>query len=102
MQELIAAVLVYPGVPANWREPDLETPPALMLPFELEFGGDKIGRMLSTVTTLSTPQDVTLAGTAYRSVFSGRRGNREDGVIQMIARTSQPGSKCTATPRHSR
>lgn len=60
MRELIADVLAYPGVPANWREPDLETPPALMLPFELDFGGGKVGRMFSTVTTLSTPQDVTL------------------------------------------
>jgi transcriptional regulator with XRE-family HTH domain len=60
IHELIAAVLSYPGVPAKWREPDLETPPALMLSFELDFGGGKIARMFSTVTTLSTPQDVTL------------------------------------------
>lgn len=60
LQELITAILAYPGVPAPWREPDLETPQALMLPFELHFGSGKIGRMFSTVTTLSTPQDVTL------------------------------------------
>jgi transcriptional regulator with XRE-family HTH domain len=60
MQALIASVLAYPGVPARWREPDLESPPALVLPFELDFGGGKIARMFSTVTTLSTPQDVTL------------------------------------------
>jgi transcriptional regulator with XRE-family HTH domain len=60
MRDLIAAILAYPGVPARWREPDLETPRALMLPFELNLGGGKIARMFSTVTTLSTPQDVTL------------------------------------------
>lgn len=60
MQELIAALLAYPGVPARWREPDLDTSQALVLPFELDFGGGKIARMFSTVTTLSTPQDMTL------------------------------------------
>ena len=60
MQDLIAALLAYPGVPANFREPDLEAPQALVLPFELDFGGGKIGRMFSTVTTLAAPQDVTL------------------------------------------
>jgi transcriptional regulator with XRE-family HTH domain len=60
MQELIAAILSYPGVPANWREPDLETPPALMLSFELRMPAGKIARMFSTITTLSAPEDVTL------------------------------------------
>jgi transcriptional regulator with XRE-family HTH domain len=60
MQELIASVLAYPGVPARWREPDLETPHALVLPFELDLGDGKIARMFSTATTLSAPQDVTL------------------------------------------
>ena len=60
MRELITSILAYPGVPTRWREPDLETPPALILPFELDLGGGKIARMFSTATTLSTPQDVTL------------------------------------------
>jgi transcriptional regulator with XRE-family HTH domain len=60
LDELIASLLAYPGVPARWREPDLEDPQALLLPFELDLGGGKIARMFSTVATLSTPQDVTL------------------------------------------
>jgi transcriptional regulator with XRE-family HTH domain len=60
IQELITAILSYPGVPANWREPDLETPAALMLSFELRMPGGKIARMFSTITTLSAPEDVTL------------------------------------------
>jgi transcriptional regulator with XRE-family HTH domain len=59
LRKLIADLLEYPGVPARWREPDLEAPPALMLPFELNLDGN-IARMFSTVTTLSTPLDVTL------------------------------------------
>lgn len=60
MRELITAILSYPGVPANWREPDLETPAALMLSFELRTPSGKIARMFSTITTLSAPEDVTL------------------------------------------
>jgi transcriptional regulator with XRE-family HTH domain len=60
MRELIVEILAYPGVPARWREPDLDKPPALILPFELDLGGGHIARMFSTVTTLSAPQDVTL------------------------------------------
>ena len=59
LRQLIAEILRYPGVPARWREPDLETPQALILPMELDLEG-KIARMFSTVTTVSTPHDVTL------------------------------------------
>lgn len=59
MQRLIAEVLAYPGVPPRWREPDLETPQALMLPFEMKIG-DTVARFFSTITTLGKPQDVTL------------------------------------------
>jgi hypothetical protein len=44
----------------RWREPDLETPAALMLSLELKMPGAKIARMFSTVTSLSAPEDVTL------------------------------------------
>lgn len=56
---LIADILSYPGVPARWREPDLEAPHELILPMELNLDG-KIGRMFSTVTRVATPNDVTL------------------------------------------
>ncbi len=55
MRELIAEILAYPGVPARWREPDLDRPPTLILPFELDLGDGQIARMFSTVTTLSAP-----------------------------------------------
>lgn len=60
LKKLIAEILSFPGVPANWREPDLETPAALMLPFELRMPDGRMLRMFSTVTTLSAPEDVTL------------------------------------------
>jgi len=59
LKNLIDEVLGYPGVPARWREPDLEAPRDLILPTELNLGGTTL-RMFSTVTTLATPNDVTL------------------------------------------
>jgi hypothetical protein len=59
LKKLITEILSYPGVPARWREPDLEAPHQLILPMELNLDG-KIVRMFSTVTTVATPNDVTL------------------------------------------
>lgn len=59
LKKLIAEILSYPGVPARWREPDLEAPHELILPMELKLD-DKIARMFSTITTVATPHDVTL------------------------------------------
>jgi hypothetical protein len=69
MHELIAAILAYPGVPPRWREPDLDAPAALVLPFELALDDGRTARMFSTVTTLSTPQDVTLQELHIESFF---------------------------------
>ena len=59
LKALIADILKYPGVPARWREPELEAPQALILPMELNLDG-KIARMFSTVTSVATPHAVTL------------------------------------------
>jgi transcriptional regulator with XRE-family HTH domain len=59
LRQLIMDILSYPGVPARWREPDLDPPHHLILPMELNLGG-KVARMFSTVTTVATPHDVTL------------------------------------------
>lgn len=59
LKALIADILSYPGVPARWREPELEGPQALILPMELNLDG-KIARMFSTVTTVAAPHDVTV------------------------------------------
>jgi len=59
LKNLITEILRYPGIPERWREPDLETPRDLILPTELNLNGS-IARMFSTITTLATPNDVTL------------------------------------------
>jgi transcriptional regulator with XRE-family HTH domain len=56
---LLADLLASPGVPADWREPDLEASPSLVVPVELRLGA-QTARFFSTLTTLGAPQDITL------------------------------------------
>jgi transcriptional regulator with XRE-family HTH domain len=56
---LLSDLLASPGVPADWREPDLEASPSLVVPVELRLGEQTV-RFFSTLTTLGAPQDITL------------------------------------------
>jgi len=59
MRALLAEVFAYPGVPAHWRAPDLATPLVPIVP--IAFRKDqRTFNFFSTVTTLGTPQDITL------------------------------------------
>lgn len=58
-QNLLNEILAYQGVPKNWRTPDFETANLPIIPVSfrknrLEFN------FFSAVTTLGTPQDITL------------------------------------------
>jgi transcriptional regulator with XRE-family HTH domain len=57
--EMLKIIFSYPGVPVRWREPDLEVTQSLIIPVELRFG-EMVLRFFSTITTLGTPQDITL------------------------------------------
>lgn len=65
---LLAEVLAYPGVPARWRTLDPEKPPAPFVAIHF-VKGDLAMRWFSTVTTLGTPQDVTLEELRVESFF---------------------------------
>jgi transcriptional regulator with XRE-family HTH domain len=56
---LLAKVLAFPGVPERWRQLDPTVTPAPFVPISF-VKGDLAVRFFSTVTTLGTPQDVTL------------------------------------------
>ena len=58
-RRLVAEVLASPGVPERWRLPDLATPLAPFVPVVFARPGLRLA-YFSTVTTLGTPQDVTL------------------------------------------
>ena len=56
---MLSDLLASPGVPAAWREPDVEASPSLVVPVELRLG-EQTARFFSTLTTLGAPQDITL------------------------------------------
>jgi transcriptional regulator with XRE-family HTH domain len=57
--ELLAEVLAYPDVPKHLRRPNLSAPSMPVVPVRFR-KGDQAFNFFSTVTTLGTPQDVTL------------------------------------------
>jgi transcriptional regulator with XRE-family HTH domain len=68
LQDLLAEVLSYPGVPGQWRRRDLEMPKSPMLNFVFR-KGDKELRFFSTWTTFGAPHDVTLEELRIESSF---------------------------------
>jgi transcriptional regulator with XRE-family HTH domain len=56
---LLQEPLRTPGVPGDWREPELDAPLSLVLPVAVALG-DFTARFFTTLTTLGAPQDVTL------------------------------------------
>ncbi|MEZ5429009.1 MAG: helix-turn-helix transcriptional regulator [Pyrinomonadaceae bacterium] len=67
-RDLLDEILAFPGVPENWRKPDLESANLPVIPVnfrkdDLEFN------FFSAVTTLGTPQDITLQEIRIESFF---------------------------------
>lgn len=58
-RELLQYVMALPGVPSAWRTPDPAAPLQPLVPVHFERGALSL-RFFSTVTTLGTPQDLTL------------------------------------------
>jgi transcriptional regulator with XRE-family HTH domain len=58
-RHLLQEILTYPGVPSRWREPDVETAQDLVIPVEIRAGEHTL-RLFTTITTLGSPQDITL------------------------------------------
>jgi transcriptional regulator with XRE-family HTH domain len=56
---LLSEVLDYPGVPLQWRTPDLGTPLVPVIPVRFRFR-EHAFNFFSAVTVLGTPQDITL------------------------------------------
>ena len=69
-QQLLDEVAGYPGVPVNWNVPDQADPPPVMA-LTFERGGMR-SSWFTTVTTLGTPQDVTLQEPHHRKLLPRR------------------------------
>jgi MmyB-like transcription regulator ligand binding domain len=57
--QLIEEVLGYPGVPRRFGKPDREAPLSPVIPVSFRVHGEAFD-YFSTITTLGTPQDITV------------------------------------------
>jgi transcriptional regulator with XRE-family HTH domain len=73
IQALLQEVLSSPHVPPRWREPDLAAPQALVIPVELGSGPEAL-RFFTTITTLGSPQDITLQELRIESFHAADAG----------------------------
>ena len=65
---LLEELLAYPGVPARWQVPDATAHSTPILPVVLR-KDDLTVRFFTTITTLGTPQDITLQGLRVECFF---------------------------------
>jgi transcriptional regulator with XRE-family HTH domain len=68
LASLLREVFEYPGVPTDWREPDLSAPSDPCMTFRLRRDDLELA-FLSTVTVFSAPQNVTLEELRLESFF---------------------------------
>lgn len=84
--ELVQTLLAYPGVPMRWREPDIASPQDVILPVEIRFGESSL-RFFSTITTLGTPQDITLQELSIESFHPADEQTAQ--LIRTLATTNE-------------
>lgn len=65
---LLEEILGYPDVPERWSVPDLTRRPPMVIPIRLR-AGDAVLSLFTAITTLGTPQDVTLQELRIESFF---------------------------------
>jgi hypothetical protein len=65
---LLDEVLALEGIPAAWRMPDFASTPLPLLPVQFAKDGVELA-YFSLITTVGTPQDVTLQGIRLESFF---------------------------------
>lgn len=68
LRALLAEVLAYPGIPAEWRIPQWDAPPLPAMPLSLAKDGLKLN-LFSMISTFGTPQDITTDELRVESFF---------------------------------
>jgi transcriptional regulator with XRE-family HTH domain len=77
---VLASALAHGTAPDGWRRAVLEAP-ALLVPLELALGEVRL-RLFSTITTLGTAQDATLADLRIETVLPADDGT--DAALRML------------------
>lgn len=81
-EALLDRLLDYPDVPDRWRTPDLDHPSPVVIPIRLQKGELEIA-LFTAISTLGTPQDVTLQELRIESFFPADEPS--DAAIRTLA-----------------
>jgi transcriptional regulator with XRE-family HTH domain len=73
---LLDELLNYPGVPSQWRMPDLDRAPGPLLTVNYRLNNHTLS-FFSTITTFGTPQDITLQELRIECFFPSDESTRE-------------------------
>lgn len=68
LSALISTLCAYPGVPADWRVPDLSAPSLAALDVQFDVHGQRLG-FLTTLTVFQAPQNVSLEELRIESYY---------------------------------
>jgi transcriptional regulator with XRE-family HTH domain len=75
-RQLLSEILAYPGVPPQWRRPDLGSPLVPVVPVSFRHG-ERAFHFFSAVTVVGTPQDITLQELRIECFFPLDDGSAE-------------------------
>ncbi len=81
-EKLLGEVLSYPGVPASLHTTSISSPLVPVVPLTFEKGGQRFN-FFSAITTLGTPQDVTVQELRIESFFPADEATR--GAARRVA-----------------
>ena len=96
---LLAEVMSYPDVPERWAQADPEAPLVPVIPVEFEKAGRSY-TFFSAITTLGTPQDVTLQELRIESFFPmGAETEHNIGVIPTDSERKRGGAEESRSSR---
>jgi hypothetical protein len=93
---LLDELLAYPDVPRAWREPNWQVTSSPLLTLDLLKDGLNL-RLFSTITTLGTPQDITLQELRLESWFPADEAT-ETYFRSLGSSTSSVSSQMGASP----
>lgn len=82
-EEIVRSALADGGVPELWDDADLVSPQSLLIPVEIMMRGHVV-RLLSTISTLGTAQDITLQELHIESFHPADAGT--DALLRGMAR----------------
>jgi transcriptional regulator with XRE-family HTH domain len=83
VEQLLSALLSYPGVPRRWSKPSLEVALVPVIPVRFCKDGN-VFNFFSAITTLGTPQDITLQEVRIECFFPADEGT-ERTAFELLA-----------------